>query len=104
MSQRSFRVYYHREGESFWAESPDAPGFTAAAETLDELEHQIADGLRFWLAVDYVDLVLLVEHPPAVQAGTNLLTVGADIVDHHSQTGTHTTSALEDLEVVKVSA
>lgn len=43
-------IIYHREPDGFWAESPDAPGFTAVAPTMDELERRVEEGLRFYFA------------------------------------------------------
>jgi predicted RNase H-like HicB family nuclease len=40
-------VLYHRESDGWWAESPDAPGFTAVAPTMEELEKRVEEGLRF---------------------------------------------------------
>ncbi len=41
-------IIYHKEEDGCWAESPDAPGFTAVAPTMDELERRVEEGLRFY--------------------------------------------------------
>lgn len=41
-------IIYHQESDGFWAESPDAPGFTAVAPTMEELEQRVEEGLRFY--------------------------------------------------------
>lgn len=43
------RVVYHREGESWWAESPDVDGYTAAAASLSDLRGLVRGGLPFLL-------------------------------------------------------
>jgi predicted RNase H-like HicB family nuclease len=40
-------VVYHQEGDTWWAESDDAPGFFAAADTLPELRGLVWSGLPF---------------------------------------------------------
>lgn len=46
---RRVTVVNHREGESWWAESPDLPGFSAAADSSDELDEMVRDGVDFYL-------------------------------------------------------
>lgn len=46
---RTLRVVYHREAEGWWAESPDLPGFSAAADSFDALRAQVSDGIPFAL-------------------------------------------------------
>lgn len=46
---RSVRVVYHNETDTWWAESPDVPGFSAAAESLDDLRELVRTGLTFHL-------------------------------------------------------
>jgi predicted RNase H-like HicB family nuclease len=41
-------IIYHQEPDGFWAESPDAPGFTAVAPTREELDRRVEEGLRFY--------------------------------------------------------
>jgi len=41
-------IIYHQESDGFWAESPNAPGFTAVAATMEELERRVKEGLRFY--------------------------------------------------------
>jgi len=45
MSDSTLTIVYHEEGGSFWAESPDLPGFTAAADTLGEVMYRTAVAL-----------------------------------------------------------
>jgi predicted RNase H-like HicB family nuclease len=51
-------VVYHHDPEAWWADSPDLPGWTATAETLDELRALADEGVRFSLDRDDV----IVEH------------------------------------------
>lgn len=80
---RAFRVFYHEEGEGFWAESPDAPGFTAVARTLDELEVQVPEGLRFWLGDERASLMIMY-----TTASEGVFTIGAE-VSHSAERETH---------------
>ncbi len=43
------RVIYHEESTGWWAESPDIPGWSAAAEGEAEVERLAAEGVRFAL-------------------------------------------------------
>jgi predicted RNase H-like HicB family nuclease len=54
----TIRVIYHHEDQTWWAESPDVAGWTAAADTYDEVRVLAEEGVRFALERD--DLV--VEH------------------------------------------
>jgi len=44
------RILYHREARGWWAESPDIDGWSAAAETYDEVRRLAEDGIPFALA------------------------------------------------------
>ena len=44
---KAIRVAVHREESTWWADSPDVPGWTAAAPTRTELEHLIAGAEEF---------------------------------------------------------
>lgn len=37
MADSTLTIIFHEQEGSFWAESPDLPGFTAAADTLHEV-------------------------------------------------------------------
>ena len=50
------RVTYHDEGSSWWAESPDVDGYSAAADSLAELVRLVHEGLPF-LMDDEVEIV-----------------------------------------------
>ncbi len=50
------RVIYRREVEGWWAESPDVDGWTAAADTYEELRDLVENGVRFALETD--DIVI----------------------------------------------
>lgn len=52
-------VIYHSDEGRWWADSSGVPGWTAAADTLDELRPLIEDGVRFALD-DASDVI--VEH------------------------------------------
>jgi predicted RNase H-like HicB family nuclease len=43
------RVIYHCEPEGWWAESPDLKGWTAAADTYDEIVKLVEEGIPFAL-------------------------------------------------------
>ncbi|MDP4013430.1 MAG: hypothetical protein U0990_02185 [Candidatus Nanopelagicales bacterium] len=58
---REIRVIVHRDGESWWAESSDVAGFTAAADTARELKQLIGEGVPFALDVDPRDLRITLE-------------------------------------------
>lgn len=45
----SIRVIYHHEGEGWWAESPDIPGWTAVAKTYAEILKLSEEGVPFAL-------------------------------------------------------
>lgn len=51
-------VIYHWEPEGCWAECPDAPGFSAAADTFSELREKAREGLAFYFdqPVDVFDI------------------------------------------------
>ena len=46
------RVTYHREGDSWWADSVDVPGYYAGASAVGELHELVREGLKFHLAAD----------------------------------------------------
>ena len=41
------RIRYHHEPEGWWADSPDLPGFSAAAETFSEVRDMATRGVEF---------------------------------------------------------
>lgn len=43
------RVIYHHEEGAWWAESPDVKGWTAVAETYEEIVELVKDGIPFAL-------------------------------------------------------
>ena len=57
------RVLHHHEGSRWWAESPDVDGWTAAAETFEELRSLSEDGVRFALGRDDLDIEHFVGEP-----------------------------------------
>lgn len=70
---------YHWEPEGCWAESPDAPGFSAAADTLSELREQVRSGLSFY----FDDEVEVVDEMPDAHPRW-ALSADAPIVSAHS--------------------
>jgi predicted RNase H-like HicB family nuclease len=42
-------VAYHHEPDGWWADSPEIPGWSATAESVDELRQLVEDGIRFAL-------------------------------------------------------
>lgn len=59
-SRRIVEVRYHRDADGWWADSPDAPGYTAAGETLAEVRRLAREGIPFFLEED----VLVAEPMP----------------------------------------
>lgn len=49
IDMRLINVDYHHEDGSWWAESDDVPGFTAAAATFAKLRELTAEGIKFYL-------------------------------------------------------
>lgn len=50
-------VVYHHEPDGWWADSRHLAGWSAAAETVDELRPLVEEGVRFYLERD--DVVVL---------------------------------------------
>ena len=46
---RQVTVRYHKEAGVWWAESPDLAGFSAAADSREELKALVRDGVSFAL-------------------------------------------------------
>lgn len=46
------RVIYHREEGGWWAESPDVEGWTAVADTYEEIVKLVEEGIPFALERD----------------------------------------------------
>lgn len=44
---REIQIFMHEEPEGWWAESPQMPGWSAAAETAEELQALAAEGVEF---------------------------------------------------------
>jgi predicted RNase H-like HicB family nuclease len=42
-------VRYHFEEDSWWADSPDIEGYSAAADSFDEVRAQVREGMPFFL-------------------------------------------------------
>lgn len=59
------RVIYHCEEGGWWARSPDVKGWTAIAETYEEIVELVKDGIPFALEREAE-----IEH--ILPAGTNL--------------------------------
>ena len=53
---RTIHVEYHREGDSWWADSPDVPGWVAGGDSLAEARDLAREGLPFFVE-DEVDLL-----------------------------------------------
>jgi hypothetical protein len=51
-------IIYHHDPAAWWADSPEVPGWTATAKTLDELWGLAEQGVRFALERDD----LLIQH------------------------------------------
>lgn len=75
MTLTMVRVTYHHERDSWWAESPDVPGYTAVAATLEELRAAVREGLPFHLDVDDVEVVETLPNVVTVRSSYGTLTV-----------------------------
>lgn len=54
---RRVTVYYHHEpGEGWWADSPDLPGYSAAADSYESVRQQVTEGVP-WFAGEEVIIV-----------------------------------------------
>jgi predicted RNase H-like HicB family nuclease len=49
LKMRSIHVIYHHEEGSWWAESPDLKGWTAIADTYEEIVELVEEGIPFAL-------------------------------------------------------
>lgn len=58
---RTIAMTYHHEDGSWWADSEDLPGFTAAAPTLSLLGEEIASGVAFELDDEPAKILLFDE-------------------------------------------
>lgn len=65
---RTISMTYHHEGQTWWADSADLPGFTAAAPTLTELREEVAAGVAFELDDEPVRVLLFDETGAALDA------------------------------------
>ena len=83
MTIRKAVVYCHQESEGWWAESPDAPGFTAVASDFDQLRERASEGIRFHFEGEKVPLLLFFvvvgaqEAAPVVWAGADIFEIGS---------------------------
>jgi predicted RNase H-like HicB family nuclease len=62
-------VVYHRDPAGWWADSPAVPGWSAAADTLDELRKLAEDGVHFALESDDVLVNHMLELAVTAPAG-----------------------------------
>jgi len=60
------KVVYHNEAASWWANSPDVPGFHVGGETLSQTRDLVREGLPFFLEVDQVDYLEVTEKGKAL--------------------------------------
>ncbi len=51
------RVEYHREGDHWWADSIDVPGWVAGGDSLHEARELVREGLPFLLQQDDVEIL-----------------------------------------------
>lgn len=65
------RVDYHREGTSWWADSPDLDGFVASGDSLTEVRQLVWEGLPFYLDAPAATLDIVEASP----SGTPVVTV-----------------------------
>ncbi len=64
-------VNLYQEPHGWWAESADAPGFTAAAATSEELKQRVESGLRFHFGDEETHFVIM------YVIGTQTISLGA---------------------------
>jgi len=57
------RVIHHSEGNLWWSESPDVPGWSAAGDSLEEVRKLAEEGIRFALERDDVAVEHFVPAP-----------------------------------------
>jgi predicted RNase H-like HicB family nuclease len=53
---RTVTIYYHAEREGWWADSPDAIGWSAGGESWGEVRSMAEEGLRFYLDDEDLDI------------------------------------------------
>jgi predicted RNase H-like HicB family nuclease len=90
-------VVYHQDPEGWWADSAAVPGWTATAETLDELRSLVEDGVRFALARDDVVIEHLLNYEVPAHAyivfdfvaGQTVVSPGFSGEDEGSRRGAH---------------
>lgn len=51
-------MVYNRDGQDWWAEAPEVPGFVVGAVSLEETRQRVREGLPFFLEVEGSDLEL----------------------------------------------
>lgn len=66
---RTVTVYYRQEDGVWWADSPDIQGWTAAADSYEELRAVIADGVEFALEVPVGVALVPAETPRPATSG-----------------------------------
>lgn len=66
-------LYYHQEDDGWWADSPDVPGYSAAAASAEDIARMAEAELAAALGTD-VELVHLVDIPAGARG---LLTITA---------------------------
>lgn len=81
MTIRKAVVYCRQESEGWWAESPDAPGFTAVAPDFDQLRERSSEGIRFHFEGEKVPVLMFfvvvgAKEAPVVWAGADIFEVG----------------------------
>ena len=62
------RVLYHTEDGTWWADSPDVPGWIGGADTFDETRRLVEEGIPWALERDDVVLEHYVPAPSVVAA------------------------------------
>ena len=80
------RVAYHHEApHGWWAESPDVEGWTASADDPATLATVVAEGLRFALETDDIEVATVVEVGPGDVAVLDFTTGVAVSADRDSE-------------------
>lgn len=54
---RGVHLVYHREDGTWWADSKDMPGFSAAGDTFTEVRKLAREGVRFYFDDNAVSIV-----------------------------------------------
>lgn len=76
-------VLIHNEDGAWWAESPDLPGYSAAADTREELETLVFEGVKAFLGgTQNMTIVLRTTDQPVAAGIGGAVVTGAISITH----------------------